>query len=142
MTRNRKPLTEEQKARLSEYAKRYNRENRVELNRKNVERRRKNPEFWMLVTARARAKKKGIPFDLELEDIVIPTHCPILKIELKSGEDKSIWTSPTLDRIDNERGYVKGNVAVISKKANTNKGNMTVEEIERLLNYMKKENIE
>jgi hypothetical protein len=44
--------------------------------------------------------------------------------------------SPTLDRIDNAKGYVKGNVCVISKKANTMKNNATPEEVWKLSEYV------
>jgi hypothetical protein len=44
--------------------------------------------------------------------------------------------SPTLDRIDNAKGYVKGNVCVISKKANTMKNNATPEEVRKLSEYV------
>jgi len=45
--------------------------------------------------------------------------------------------APTVDRIDNRLGYVKGNIEVISYKANRIKGHLTVSEIEMLLKYMK-----
>ena len=46
--------------------------------------------------------------------------------------------SPSLDRIDNSKGYIKGNVAVISNKANKYKSDMTIENIEKLASYVAK----
>lgn len=98
----------------------------------------------MLSAAKFRAKAKGIEFSITLDDIKIPTHCPITGIELKPnlGGTHPIKSSPNLDRIDNSLGYVPGNVAVISSWANQRKGDLSVEEIERLYNYVKKENNE
>lgn len=78
----------------------------------------------LLASARARAAKYGRAFDIELCDIVIPDTCPVLKIPMNS---------PSLDRIDSAKGYVKGNVRVISARANLLKSNATVGEIELVL---------
>jgi len=44
---------------------------------------------------------------------------------------------PSVDRIDPTKGYIKGNVEVISWRANHLKNNATVEELEAIVNYMK-----
>lgn len=74
----------------------------------------------MLSRARTRAKSKGLPFDIDSSDIFIPEKCPILGIPLVSHKGKSgaFSNSPSLDRIVPELGYTKGNVQVISQKAN------------------------
>lgn len=54
-----------------------------------------------------RAKKRGIVFDLEVSDIVIPKLCPILGIELSFGNGRVHDASPSLDRIVPSKGYVK-----------------------------------
>jgi len=59
----------------------------------------------------------------------------ILKVPDKKQKD----SSPSLDRIDNTKGYVKGNVAVICYRANWLKNNANVKEIEAILRYMKGE---
>ena len=89
-----------------------------------------NPEKILFGQARYRAKKKGIEFDLEVSDIVIPKLCPVLKIPLeKSKTNSPRGSSPSLDRIDNAKGYVKGNIQVMSHKANTMKHCATSEEL-------------
>jgi hypothetical protein len=90
----------------------------------------KNPEKAMLQRVRARARRKKYEFNLELIDILIPEVCPILRINI----DKIVTglprnDSPSLDRIDNTKGYIKGNVMVISHKANAMKHNATPEEL-------------
>ena len=86
----------------------------------------------MLDRSKSRAKRKGFEHSIELSDIVIPTHCPLLGIPLFKGIESVCPNSPTLDRIDSSQGYVKGNVWVISYKANTIKNNATVEELEAI----------
>lgn len=84
----------------------------------------------MLYNARRKALRYGRAVNITLEDISIPTHCPLLGIALTYGPGRKGPTpsSPSLDRIDNTKGYVKGNVWVISNIANTMKQELTVEE--------------
>lgn len=88
-----------------------------------------NPERYMLSQAKHRAKKNNIPFDIEEEDIKIPDICPILNIPLMFGEGTGKPHSPTLDRINPKLGYTKGNIQVISLKANLMKSSATPEEL-------------
>ena len=92
----------------------------------------------MLLRAKHRAKTKHLEFNLTAEDIVIPTHCPILNIELVSRKGKSggAPNSPALDRIDNSKGYVKGNVRVISHLANMMKSSATEDELIKFANWV------
>lgn len=91
----------------------------------------KNPEKMMLRSAKSRAKKKGLPFNITVEDIIVPEYCPVLKIKLEAngGTGGAKRNSPSLDRIIPELGYVKGNVQVISNAANLLKGNSTPEDM-------------
>jgi len=84
----------------------------------------------MLSTAKARAKRKNLEFNIDISDIIIPKVCPILNIPLikNFGSGKSS-NSPSLDRIDSALGYIKGNIQVISSKANTMKNNGTLDEM-------------
>lgn len=86
-------------------------------------------ESELLKQAKYRAKKNNLDFEIELEDIVIPKICPILNIPLFSSKGHSGPNSPSIDRIDSSKGYIKGNVQVISHKANTIKSNATLQEL-------------
>lgn len=74
----------------------------------------------------------GRDFDLDLEDIVIPDVCPVLGHRFIYGD--SDWTY-SIDRVDNELGYVKGNIAIVSNKANRIKNSATKKELEAVLSY-------
>jgi hypothetical protein len=92
--------------------------------------------------AKFRAKKYNLPFDIEIKDIIIPTYCPILNIKLERkpyGEGKSFQSSsPSLDKIEPSKGYIKGNIMVISMKANAMKSNATIDELNIFCkNYLK-----
>jgi len=86
-------------------------------------------EKQMLMHARARAKKRGLEFNIEESDIIIPQFCPILGIELKRDNTMPQWNSPSLDRLDSTKGYVKGNIWVISWRANMMKNDASKEEL-------------
>lgn len=91
----------------------------------------------MLSAARTRSKQNGIEFDIDISDINIPDLCPILNIPLVFNKGVVRFNSPVLDRIDNSRGYVKENVAVISHRANSLKNNMDKEIWTAIGNYAK-----
>jgi hypothetical protein len=92
--------------------------------------------YVMWCGASKRAKKKKIPFTLTPNDIIIPEYCEVLGIKLEPGRNKVEDSSPSLDRIDINLGYVKGNVAVISHRANSIKSNGTAEEHRKIANYI------
>lgn len=89
--------------------------------------------------ARKRALKKGLDFDEDVAEHLIelggcPSKCPILGIELSySGGD----SSPSLDRIDNSKGYIKGNVMIISFRANRLKSDATIYELKLISEFIK-----
>ena len=85
---------------------------------------RREARLWS--SAKERSRKAGVPFDIQIADIVIPERCPILGIPLVISERTFSDTSPSLDRIDPSLGYVRGNIQVISHKANTMKNNGTL----------------
>lgn len=84
----------------------------------------------MVHNAGIRATKKGIDFNITEEDIKIPDVCPLLEIPIAIGTKDDYENSPSLDRIDNTKGYIKGNVWIISKKANSMKNSATPEELD------------
>jgi len=112
---------------------------RVSTNSKKRSRCRKNPASYMLWNIKSRAKKRGIPFDLTIDDIQIPERCPILGIKLEMGTGSPSPNSPSLDRINPEYGYVRGNVQVISHRANTIKSDATLTELRLIVEYMEKQ---
>ena len=90
---------------------------------------RDNLEVVMFTSARKRARKKGLDFDITVDDIVIPHRCPCLDIVLKANEEFASDSSPSLDRIDSSKGYTKDNIWVVSKRANTIMSNATPAEL-------------
>jgi hypothetical protein len=72
-----------------------------------------------LAAIKRRAQELGVPFDLTAADIRPPKKCPILKIELVRGKGRTEYNSVSVDRIRPELGYVKGNVRILSQRANT-----------------------
>lgn len=104
----------------------------------------------MWKAAKSRAEKKELEFNIEESDIIIPETCPLLGIKLEFGTKVNYDASPSLDRIDNIKGYIKGNIWVISKKANTMKNSASLQELQTFCknilryspNYIKEEDIE
>lgn len=92
-----------------------------------------NRERILFLAAKSRANKKGIPFDLELSDIIFPETCPALGFRF--GDTKEL--RPSLDRIIPELGYVKGNVVVVSMRANRIKSDATANELEMIASFYK-----
>ena len=101
----------------------------------------KRYRIWCNV--KKRAKKSGIDFQLEVDDIpTIPAICPILGIEIKANDISSpLDSSPSLDRIDPKKGYVKDNIRIISNRANRIKSDATIDEIRLLLGDFEKREI-
>ena len=99
---------------------------------------RANPERYLLYQARSRAKKFNLPFNLELSDLVVPDVCPILGIPLVRNVDGrgQSHNSPSVDRILPELGYVKGNVQIISTRANVMKNDASPEELRKFADWV------
>lgn len=87
--------------------------------------------------AKERAKSLNLKINISPKDIIVPEYCPILGVKLTRNKKKCQYNSYSLDRIDNSKGYIKGNVHVISFKANSMKNSGTIEELEKLLAYLK-----
>ncbi len=99
-----------------------------------------NPARNMFNTVKSRAKREGIPFNLTIDDIVIPEFCPVLGIKLESAIMKGLGptlASPSLDKLVPSRGYVKGNIAIISNLANMIKSAGTPEQVQAVATWMK-----
>ena len=93
--------------------------------------------------AKRRAKAKERKFDITIEDVVIPNKCPILGIKifkqwgLSEQNNLAIANNPSLDRINSQEGYIKGNVEVISYRANILKKDGSSIEHMQIAKYMK-----
>lgn len=90
----------------------------------------------MYERAKSRARRYGVPFDIDPEDIEVPSLCPALSIPLVRSDDITDNT-PSLDRINPSKGYVRGNIAVISNKANRIKSNAEAYEIESVAIWLR-----
>ena len=85
-----------------------------------------------------RAKRENIPFNLEYSDIIWPTHCPVFNTVLVYDTlDKAQNNSASFDKVIPHLGYVKGNVKIISHRANWLKQDSTIEQLENIIRYMK-----
>ena len=101
-------------------------------------------EFDLWSAAKDRAMKEGLPFDIDLDDIVIPDVCPVLgiPIDVALGRGRRKPDSPSLDKFIPEKGYTKGNIAVISWRANWLKNNGTTEEWLKIAAWCQQEEIQ
>lgn len=89
--------------------------------------------------AKSRAEKFGLPFDLTRAYIssILVDECPVFGTSFVfQGAGVANLQSPTLDRLDPLKGYVRGNVAVISRFANNVKSNATSEQVARVAAWM------
>jgi hypothetical protein len=92
-------------------------------------------------SARRRAVKRGLDFDLDECWLIgklamISTRCPALGTLLKFSAKGYDPSSASLDRILPNLGYVKGNVEIISRRANTIKNDATPEELVRIARWV------
>lgn len=102
----------------TEYNKRWREENRSHQRLYNL---------WN--NCRYRAQKGGFECTIKISDIVIPNKCPILGIEIVQGFESGRDNSPSVDRIELDKGYTPENIQVISNLANRMKNNATLEQI-------------
>jgi hypothetical protein len=93
---------------------------------------------WILIRAKSRAKKNGLKCTITEDDIILVDVCPLLGINLVYGNDTTKDDSASIDRIDSNKGYIPGNVWVISWRANNLKSNATIEELEMLSTNLRK----
>jgi hypothetical protein len=93
------------------------------------------PTLAMLNNSKQRAKSSGLEHTLTIDDIVIPEYCPVLNIKLDPGDRKRHGNAPSIDRIDNSKGYVKENIMIISNRANLLKNNATIDELIMIGNF-------
>jgi hypothetical protein len=111
---------------------------RINANRQSL--RRRDPLRAMLSRSKKGAKQRGLEFTITSKDIDFVDTCPVFGIPLEQTVGGiASYNSRSLDRTDSAKGYVPGNVKVMSFRANTLKSNATIEELESVVAYMKAE---
>lgn len=99
-------------------------------------RRRSNPLTRILQEAKWRATKRGIAFSITAGDVSIPEICPVLGIPIGMSVGGRSDGSPSIDRIDTRKGYIPGNVLIVSWRANRLKSDATLGEMRAIVAYM------
>ena len=100
---------------------------------------------WYQRTARlmGHAKKTGVKvgfksvaeFVVHLHEIM-PKKCPVFNVPLVKGKGKPHDWSPSIDKIDPDKGYIKGNVQVISMLANTMKNHANKKQLRQFAKWI------
>lgn len=86
---------------------------------------------------KSNAKRRGIEFTIPFGEIVWNEFCPVLGIKLDYyARGIAADNSPSLDRIDPTKGYVPGNVVVMSWKANRLKNDGTAEDHQKIAGWL------
>lgn len=95
----------------------------------------KHQEVRLFHSCKANARKRGISFELKIEDIQIPTTCVFLGIPITNiyGQGRQ-QTNASIDRIDSTKGYTPDNIQVISDLANRMKQEATPEQLIKFAN--------
>jgi archaellum component FlaC len=133
--RNKDKLNNRCKICVNQYSAKYyaNGTNRERSNKRIRDNNKNNPAKTLFIGAKNRAKKYGIEFSINRYDIFVPTYCPILDLQLCPSNNIATDGSPSLDRIDNNRGYVSDNVVVISWRANRIKSKASLAEMRKII---------
>lgn len=84
---------------------------------------------YMIRNVKHSAKRRNLEFNLEYTDIELPLTCPILNVPLAYKGNFQDPFYATIDRIDNSKGYIKGNIMVLSRLANCMKNSATNEQL-------------
>ena len=94
---------------------------------------------WSLSAAKNRCKDSDIPFDIEVSDLEpFPLQCPVFgtKLDWLADSRSGVDNSPSLDRLDPAKGYVAGNVTIISFRANRIKNDASIDEVKQVVNWL------
>ena len=100
---------------------------------------RKKIAQFLVRNSRRRAKRDKIEHTIRWMDLEIPDVCPVTLKPFWPVLGQMADTSVTIDRKDSDKGYVPGNVWVISLAANKAKGNLSLEALKRLVAELEKE---
>jgi hypothetical protein len=104
---------------------------RLPVSKENYSKHSREYNIWH--RAKTRAVKFHLEFDIEISDIYIPEVCPIFNTPFITGDTD---LTPSIDRIDPTKGYIKGNIMIISNKANRIKSNGTYEDIMQVAKFL------
>ena len=96
-------------------------------------RRLNDPARYLWEKARTRARKSSLAFTIKVSDVVVPDQCPVLGIEI--GPLRGGIHGATIDRIHNSKGYVPGNIVIVSMRANRIKSDATIDELQRIARF-------
>lgn len=95
--------------------------------------------YELFTRKRANSKQGKWEWSITYPEIVFPTVCPVLGKPLAYGLDKRGEWSPSFDRTDPSKGYVSGNVQIISWRANRIKNDGTAAEHAAISAYLDKQ---
>lgn len=97
--------------------------------------------FWAVAAlsrARVRSVRDNKEFTIAIHDIlaVMPPdgECPIFHQPLVFGTKNQDW-NPSLDRIDNSKGYTPDNIVVVSNLANRSKGHLSHQQLHQMASF-------
>lgn len=95
----------------------------------------------ILAAIKKKCKKKNIKYDIDRNYLktIMPKNmvCPVMKKKMSIGRKLHRY-SPTIDRIVPEKGYVKGNLLIVSRIANSIKTDATIDQVEKVYEFYKK----
>ncbi|MCA7083394.1 hypothetical protein K7G19_07245 [Cupriavidus sp. DB3] len=121
-----------------EATKKWREANRDRFNEARRQWRSRNVVRALFLEARSRAKARGVEFSISIDDIPpMGDACPLLGHPFPAPEERRTPYSPSLDRIDASKGYVKGNVWIVGYRANLIKNDGTAEEHEMIAKAMR-----
>lgn len=108
--------------------------------RKNIEKDKYTRLRAKFTRKKANAVKVGVPWTIQFGELEWPEVCPVLGIPINyfniEGHRED---SPSFDRFDCSKGYIPGNVCVMSWRANRIKNDSTVDEHEKIAAWMRKQ---
>lgn len=88
------------------------------------------------------SQDRGLDFNLtfaEVKRLLSIKKCFFSGVELDDNENSD--NQRTFDRVDNEKGYILGNVVACSRKMNQTKGNLTINDIKLIVKGLKKKKL-
>jgi hypothetical protein len=139
-------MTPERREEWNKKRRAYNKKYHSEMSDEQLEWHKKKCKEWYYANKRQaylnrlrnRCEAEGIPFNLTLDDLYFPEICPVLNIPMdyENKRSEGYWS---LDKIIPVLGYIRGNVKIISARANRIKNDGTAEEHLQIADYIKRE---